>query len=73
MYVDTKDGRLYVSSKDSVYMKQRFWKAEVRGNTVVTTTDGHFWQSDTTTTSYPSPAAADRAARLEYARSQKPS
>src|SRR6516165_9625155 len=68
MYIDTKEGRLHVYNRDSVYMDQRFWKAEVRGRDVIITMDGHFCERGTTKKSYPTNAAADRAARADYAK-----
>ena len=65
--VEGKDGPLRVYTRDSINMEQRFWRAEVLGRTVVTTTHGHFWHTGTTKKSYPSNAAADRAARAELA------
>ena len=68
MFIDTKNGRVYAHQRDSISMEQRFWKAEVRGRTVITTMDGHFCETGTKQKSYPSEAAADRAARADYAK-----
>jgi hypothetical protein len=68
MHIDTKNGRVYAHQRDSISMEQRFWKAEVRGRTVITTMDGHFCEIGTTEKSYPNEAAADRAARADYAK-----
>jgi len=69
MQIKGEDGRyLILHIRDSIYLDQRFWRAEVRGRTVVTMTYGRHWDSGTAKKSYPTDAAADRAARADYAR-----
>ena len=55
-------------SRETIRMEQRFWKAEVRGRTVITTTDGYFCETGSAKKTYPSTAAADCAARADYAK-----
>jgi hypothetical protein len=54
--------------EDDIRIEQRFWRAEVRDRTVVTSTSGYHSNNGTSEKTYPTREAAERAARADYAK-----